>query len=190
MSENWNPNQGQNGVPGQGGRYPYGPPGYWGAPAGAPVPPPKRRLRGCLLTGFAVVGVFAVVTMLAYAAAGGGKASGVRVESSATPGARATGTTRSAPARAVTVLTERGSGIKSTEKFTVHGDWDLHYTYDCASFGYQGNFIVTGSEGLFDDYVNELGVKGSDVTHEHDGGTMYLKVDSECSWTLKVVDVP
>lgn len=90
----------------------------------------------------------------------------------------------------VTVLSESGNGVKTTAKFTVHGDWDLKYTYDCASFGMQGNFAVMTGGDLPDVLVNEIGKKGGDVTHQHDGGTLYLSVNSECAWTLKVIDLP
>ena len=66
--------------PPSGWGYPYGPPGHWGYPAApAPEPPRRRRLRGCLLTGFAVVGVFSVVLGVTYGLVRGGRADGARV---------------------------------------------------------------------------------------------------------------
>jgi hypothetical protein len=50
---------------------------------------------------------------------------------------------------------------------------------------------VTGMGGDFPNVmVNELDMKGGDTTHQHDGGTMYFQVNSECNWTLKVIDLP
>ena len=89
------------------------------------------------------------------------------------------------------VLTAKGNGLKSTKTFTVKGDWDLEYTFDCRdTYGDMGNFQVWNDEtGMTDIYVNELGAKGDDVTHQHTGGKLALKINSQCRWTLKVVDV-
>jgi hypothetical protein len=170
-------------------------PGGWG-----PVPqPPKKKHRGLKIAG-GVVGGIIVISIIAAATGGGSKPSAAAPAASSSQPATTTApaTHSAAPAAkpkpkatATTVLTEHGTGIKNTVKFTVHGDWDLNYTYNCASFGMQGNFAVTGMGGDFPDVmVNELGTKGTDTTHQHDGGTMYLQVNSECSWTIKAIDLP
>jgi len=183
------PNQPQNGP-----QWAQQPQPQWGPPQ----PPAPKKKRGCL-TALAVVGVFFVVLIVAFAAAGGGSKNKGTDNAGTTPSSGAPAAPTTAPAAAkpkavakpITVLTESGHGIKTTAKFTVHGDWDLHYTYDCSSFGFKGNFVVTGEGGGFPDVmVNELGNKGSDTTHQHDGGTLYLDINSECSWTVKVIDIP
>jgi hypothetical protein len=94
-----------------------------------------------------------------------------------------------APPQPKIVLTVSGNGIKTTQSFSVTGDWDLQYSYDCASFGSQGNFAVSDDTGM--PLINELGAKGSDTTHQHGGaGKMYLSVNSECQWKIKVVQLP
>lgn len=93
-----------------------------------------------------------------------------------------------APAKSV-VLTVSGNGIKTTKQFTVADNWSLKYTYDCSSFGSQGNFQVMEQGGDNDGMplVNELAAKGSDVTYQHsDAGQHSLEVNSECSWTVTV----
>ncbi len=80
-----------------------------------------------------------------------------------------------------------GSGSKQTQKFTAAGDWDLEWSYDCSSFGQQGNFIVTvynndGSMSLENSAVSQLGKNSTDVQHYHKGGIFYLDISSECSW--------
>ncbi|GAA2092182.1 hypothetical protein [Actinomadura alba] len=89
------------------------------------------------------------------------------------------------------VLTAKGKGLKSTKTFTVRGDWDLEYTYDCRdTYGDMGNFQVWNDDtGMGDIYVNELGAKGDDVTHQHTGGKLALQINSQCRWTIKVIDV-
>jgi hypothetical protein len=112
------------------------------------------------------------------------------VEGGAESGAEAKAET-SAPPTPKVVLTAKGNGMKSTKTFTVKGDWDLEYTFDCRdTYGDTGNFQVWNDlEGMTDIYVNELGAKGDDVTHQHSGGKLALKVNSQCRWTIKVVDV-
>lgn len=90
-----------------------------------------------------------------------------------------------------TVLSAHGDGMRSTKTFTVRGAWDIEYTYDCRDvYGGTGNFQVWNEEtGLANTYINDLGAKGEDVAHQHLGGTLALKVNTLCRWTLKVIDV-
>ncbi len=67
--------------------------------------------------------------------------------------------------------------------------WDLAWSYDCSSFGTQGNFQVFydyyssgGQLDLENSPVNQLGASGSSVEHYHSGGnTKYLVTNSECN---------
>jgi hypothetical protein len=90
------------------------------------------------------------------------------------------------------VLTAHGSGIKTTDTFTVGDEWDLVWSYSCASFGSSGNFIVNisakGQHLTSLAGVNELGARGDGTEHYHEGGTFYFEVNSECDWTIKAVD--
>jgi hypothetical protein len=96
-----------------------------------------------------------------------------------------------APAKPITVLTEHGNGIKSTASFTVTGDWDLAYAFDCSNFGGQGNFAVSINGSAGDVLVNELAAKGADTTHQHDGpGKIALDINSECVWSIRVDQLP
>ena len=93
------------------------------------------------------------------------------------------------PVAAKVLLDKTGSGINKTPDFTAAGDWEIDWSYDCSNFGQSGNFqvIVYNSDGsLADVAVNELGAKGSDVTNEHQGGTYYLEMNSECNWHVIV----
>lgn len=88
-----------------------------------------------------------------------------------------------------TLLSVSGEGIKSTKSFSADGDWELSYTYDCSNWGQKGNFqifIESEDGGMSDIGANELGMSGSDTNYYHDGGTYYLKINSECNWTVKV----
>jgi hypothetical protein len=98
--------------------------------------------------------------------------------------------THSAAATSSVIATFSGSGIQNTTQFTAPGTWKLDWTYDCSSFGSNGNFIVDedGGNDFGGASVNELGAGGSGSTMAYnDAGTHYLSVNSECSWTLKVI---
>lgn len=87
----------------------------------------------------------------------------------------------------VLVLDEQGTGIKSTRSFTVSGDWDLAWSYKCSVS--QGYFGVSGQDGM--PLVNEMGLSGSDTTHQHDGpGKTYLQVNAGCSWKIRAYQLP
>jgi hypothetical protein len=94
------------------------------------------------------------------------------------------------------LLALKGSGTKTTQKFSAASDWDLQWTYDCRAFiggypGGHGNFIVDVLNGdgsrSQNQGTNQLGVKDQGVEHFHVGGTFYLEVTSECTWTMKVI---
>ena len=115
---------------------------------------------------------------------GGGSATSDSSTSAAAPTPTAAPTTR---------FSLSGSGTKNTTDFTVPDEWTLDYTYDCSNAGGQGNFQVFAynSDGSLDPNgptVNELGAKGDSSTAAHnDAGSKYLTINSECSWTVKVV---
>jgi hypothetical protein len=90
-----------------------------------------------------------------------------------------------------TVLSSKGSGIKNTAKFTTGKDWSIAWTYNCTSFGSEGNFqIFIYTDGTADNVAaNALGKKGSDTSPAYDDpGTHYLQINSECAWTIKVTN--
>jgi hypothetical protein len=105
-----------------------------------------------------------------------------------TPAVTSTAPPKTTAKPAGTVLLNiKGSGTKTTQKFSAKEDWDLRWSFDCANFGTEGNFIVDPTGDGFVTPVNQLGKRGSGVEHYHSGGTYYLEVISECDWTLKAV---
>jgi hypothetical protein len=87
------------------------------------------------------------------------------------------------------VLQTSGEGEKTTKQFTVADNWSVKYTYDCASLGFKGNFVISEDGGELSGLpiVNELGDKGSDTTYKHDdAGQRSLEINSECSWSVTV----
>jgi hypothetical protein len=99
------------------------------------------------------------------------------------------------------LVNERGSGGggQTTEVFTVDGDWDLRWSYDCSpSFRNlfqkvdQCDFFVTVKQmsdcqvSPENQGITQHGVKDQGVVHYHAGGTFYFVVDSDRSWTVTV----
>jgi hypothetical protein len=92
-----------------------------------------------------------------------------------------------------------GPGGQTTEVFTVSGDWDLRWSYDCSSsLGNQYpkldrcDFFLTVKQ-LSDCQVSpenqgiaQHGAPDHGVVHYHAGGTFYFLVDSYGSWTFTV----
>jgi len=104
------------------------------------------------------------------------------------------------------LVNQSGTGAADLPVFTVPGTdyqgWTLTWSYDCSTFGTQGNFIVSiyvsnggdpynqGTLDTNDPGVNELGSSGSNTETYTDAGTFALKVNSECSWTVKTAYQP
>lgn len=173
----------------------YGPPGA-GPVAPAPAVKARPRWKTPLIAAVALV----VGIVIGTAIGGSSKndsspsASGSTSTSSSAPTAAKSAAKSAAPAApaalaASVVLQTSGNGQKTTKTFTVAANWSVKYTYNCASFGTQGNFVVMEHGNALDGLpiVNTSGNKGSDVSYQHsDGGQRSLEVNSECDWTLTV----
>jgi hypothetical protein len=88
-----------------------------------------------------------------------------------------------------TLLDLKSGGIRRSKRFTAGADWTITYSYDCGSFGYNGNFIITvydAGGGYADLAANELGKKGSERQPELPVGHVLPGMNSECSWHVKV----
>jgi hypothetical protein len=178
----------------------------------APAPTPPARKQSKRLVHILGYGGTALVFLLIGIAAGGGGSSaanagdtiaapaptvtvtvGGKAPAAATtkkPAAPAAKPTPPTPASA-TLLSSKGTGIKNTAKFTTDNDWSIAWTYNCSSFGSQGNFqIYVYTDGTMDGIgANELGKKGSDTSPVYDDpGTHYLQINSECAWTVNVTN--
>ena len=95
-----------------------------------------------------------------------------------------------------------GPGGETTEVFTVNGDWDLRWSYDCSSsLGIQYpkvaqcDFLLAVKRlldcqvSLGNQGVTQHGGKNHGVIHNHAGGTFYLVIDAYGSWTFTVTGV-
>ena len=89
---------------------------------------------------------------------------------------------------AATVLDISGSGTHSTEIFSVNDEWELDWSYDCSDYGNTGNFIVSIEGADSDLSVNQLGSGDSGTENYHQGGNIYLKIISECKWTVRAIN--
>ena len=97
------------------------------------------------------------------------------------------------------LVDERGSGPggQTTEVFTVHGAWDLRWSYDCSpSIRNQCDFSLTVKQmsdcqvSPENQGITQHGVKDHGVVHYHAGGTFYIVVGlayaSAGSWSVTV----
>jgi len=169
------------------------------------MPTPPKAKSGALRLILAVVITAAVCGISGIAIGSAGKSStktvaGPTVTTTVTQGAagaapiaaKTTAAAKPTTAKPTskTIMTFKGNGIKNSPKFKTGDDWVIDYTYDCSSFGSKGNFqVMYYTDGELDNIaVNELAKKGSDSAPVYgDSGTHYLSINSECSWTVKVV---
>ncbi len=161
-------------------------------PPQSPYPPQPRRKSRRGIFGIGCLGLIGLVILIGALASH---------SSSSLPAALPTLPTvalsqQAAPAStapaavARTVTTFSGSGTESTAPFTVTANWAVAYSFDCSDFGYKGNFIIM-EDGTFTGAmdVNVLALKKSGTSYAYgDAGTHYLKMTTECAWTVKVVD--
>jgi hypothetical protein len=96
----------------------------------------------------------------------------------------------------VTTQTFSGNGNKKTGYFTVPNDWKLVWRCNPSSsyFGqYNVAVDVTASDGTPVDLgaVNTICKTGytGDSTDEHQGGQIYLDIQSEAAWTIQVQEL-
>ncbi len=175
-------------------QFPYPPQGYGPPPGYYPPQQPPRRSRkgwaaiGCLGFGGLLLVIIAVAA--SHPSSSSSLPSALPTLPTAAVSQAAAPSASAAAAKAVTVATFSGSGTQSTATFTVSANWAVAYSFDCSDFGYKGNFIIMedGSfTGALD--VNVLAMKKSGTSYAYgDAGTHYLKVDTECAWTVKVAD--
>ena len=92
-----------------------------------------------------------------------------------------------------------GPGGETTEIFTVSGDWNLRWSYDCSSsLGSQYarvdkcDFLLTVKQlsdcqvSPVNQGVSQHGGKNQGVVHNHAGGTFYFVIDADGTWTFAV----
>jgi len=86
------------------------------------------------------------------------------------------------------LLDVQGSGIKTTQRFQAPDEWAIVWSYDCSgTYGGNGNFAIMVEGDHMDVAANQLGVSGHDVSYEHSGGSVYLEMNSECAWHVRVL---
>lgn len=78
----------------------------------------------------------------------------------------------------------------STPAFVMSGPWTMSWSFNCASYGTAGSFVVTVNQpaGDMDDDVgpNEFSTSGSGTDSYFDTGSFNLSIISECDWSITV----
>lgn len=198
---------------GQGTQQPGNMPPNGGTPMGGQYPQTRsaggglgetmRRRVAVPVWGIAVTGLVLVCMLCGLMSAmtkGSGSSSGNQTNTSSnTSGQTVKATHTPAPTATpthtpkwTTVQSFNGNGSKKTGTFTVPDDWKLVWSCDPSTFyGGQYNVIVTvyGSDGsMLDLAVNTICKSGNtgDTTEEHQGGDVYLDINSEAAWKIQV----
>jgi len=166
------------------------------------------------LTALGVVGSLSLLTGVIVAVAGGGDQATTPTAAGSNPAAAPTAapfspaaissptkhssapkpSSRAATKIAVTpdlVSTYSGFGLQITPRFTTSATWQLQYSFNCSGFRGPPKVKVTEGGGSDSNRVllNETVFDAAGGTEVYDdAGSHYLKVDSLCSWTVKVVD--
>ncbi len=93
--------------------------------------------------------------------------------------------------------TYKGTGEKKTETFTVGDDWKIDYA--CTEYndgsGIDGTLSVEvyRSDNSYNDLaVNKIcpiGKNATGETGEHQGGSVYLEIESKGAWTVQVQEL-
>jgi len=167
-----------------------------------PMPPPKKKSRAWLwiVLGIAAVLVCSCIGFAAISAAQQKTTTAITAPAdtqNATTGATQAPTqVPTNPPTWTTTHTFNGNGTKKTEIFTVGDDWKIIWTCNPSSFyGGQYNIIVmvTGSDGSIVDptAVNTICKAGNvgDMTEEHQGGSVYLDIESEGAWNITIQEL-
>ena len=119
---------------------------------------------------------------------------GARTTTTTRGGARGATTTTSTTTPTSTLLVQFGSGNEDTAQFTVtEPTWQLNWSYNCTSYGSVGNFItaINGygqAVGTPDIGTDQLGWHGSGDNVYSDQGTFNVSIDSECTWSVSVIE--
>jgi hypothetical protein len=75
-----------------------------------------------------------------------------------------------------------GNGIANTVKLRVPSDWRISYSFaHCSIPGF--DIYVKGDAF---DLMSKQGSTGHGVQYEHSGGTVYLTMNTACSWRISV----
>lgn len=95
-----------------------------------------------------------------------------------------------------TVQTFTGNGDKKTDTFSIGNTWKINWSCDPSSFDdVQYNIMVDvdNSDGspLDAGAINTLcsPTNKSDTTTEHQGGNVYLDINSEAAWTMQIQEM-
>lgn len=159
------------------------PPDMYYHPLPHPIPPSRRnRKRRWLLIAFILVFLAIVLIGLALATANAPKPAGP--------------TSTGVQQTWQVTHTFGGNGIKKTAVFTVPDDWKIDWTCNPSSFySEQYNVIVSvmAPDGSPVDMaaINSICRAGNTggTTEEHQGGQVYLDVNSEALWVVQVEEL-
>ncbi|GAA0990233.1 hypothetical protein GCM10009555_075670 [Acrocarpospora macrocephala] len=92
------------------------------------------------------------------------------------------------------LMSDNGTGNKTTAQFTADASWQIHYTYDCSTnpigTGHVSVTIKSGTQTIANP-ISEIGTKTDKTTPQTTPGTFTLEITSiGCTWTIEAIDTP
>jgi hypothetical protein len=171
---------------------PY-PPQYAPPPVQVNIQQPPKKKPSIFKIGCGAI-VALIVLGIIIGVANGGKSSSTT--SSSTSGNSTTSQAPSQPQTWQTTHTFTGTGAKKTENFVVGDDWKITWTCQGVD-GIDAPLYVTvyGSDGTMVDpnavatTCKASGPATTDSTEEHQGGNIYLDVNTGIQWSLSISEL-
>ncbi|SRR5579884_1562572 len=161
------------------------------------IPPqkPKRGIFKMKRTWVAIAAIL-IILLIVVVNVGRGNSTTTGISSNTATTQRQPTTAPTKAPQWVTTHTFTGDGGKKTAVFTVGDDWRISWSCDPTSFqGTQFNLIIMvyNSDGTISDpaAVNTICKAGNthDVTEEHQGGDVYLDINSEGAWKVQIQEL-
>jgi hypothetical protein len=157
-----------------------------------PQQAPKKK-KNKLAIGCGVVAAIIVLFIIIGIANGGKSSTPTTPTSPGSNGGTSSSPTQSKPVTWTTTHTFTGNGGKKTESFTVGNDWKIQWSCNPGNIGMDAPLFITpyktdGNAPL--DMGSQTTCKsGQDTTgetEEHEGGTVYLNINSGIDWTITI----
>jgi hypothetical protein len=185
----------------EGRHHPYGPqPGY------VPPPPPRANPIPAMATLFTLAflmlagGGFSLYVVLSDDPPTREALATSRTQAGAVPPNNPPTTPAGDPASQTpaaggnVLMSDNGTGNKTTAQFTVDTSWQIHYTYDCSTnpigTGHVSITIKSGAQPIANP-ISEVGTKADKTSPQTTPGTFTLEITSiGCTWTIEAIDAP
>jgi hypothetical protein len=87
------------------------------------------------------------------------------------------------------LLVASGRGVRTLPKFQTTKPWNLSWAYDCAGVSPEAQFQIFPTDAdpnVVLDAVDQITARGQGTGRYTATGNLYLIVNTQCAWTLRV----